>query len=148
MNVLLPIGLFAATAVLLGKDIQSQNGIVIPEKGPIQIIFYALLIVSLADAVATYYVRKKMPARFFRGQIGTTAERFDKAVVNLAIIIYTFNLSYSIYGLVLVLMGAEMEIMMLFMAFSLIGYQLFRPRPKYLRHLISEVLPEEPTRAK
>jgi len=37
--------------------------------------------------------------------------------------------------LVLILMGGDLEVMMLFTALSLVAYQLFRPRQKYLERL-------------
>ena len=121
----------------MGKDIQSGSGIIIPDESSLEAIFYGLLIVSVFDVIITQVIRKAMMDKFLRSRSGTASEKFEKAAFSLSVVIYSLNLSYTIYGLVLVLLGAEMEIMMLFMAFSLIAYQLFRPRQKYLERLLS-----------
>jgi hypothetical protein len=139
LNVLVPIGMFTAAAFLTGKNIEVGSGINFGDDDTLRIMFYGLLIVTAIDIVITYVIRKKMPERLLRAMGSTTHERFEKVVVNFSLIIFSFNLSYAIYGLVLVIIGAELEVMMLFMAFSLIGYQLFRPRQKYLERLIERV---------
>jgi hypothetical protein len=143
MNVLLPIGIFAALAFLMGKGIQSGSGMVLPDEKTTRIVFWGLLGVSVADFIVTYIIRTKMVDRFVQSQSGTVIEKFEKAAVNLSIVVYALNLSYTIYGFVLVLLGVEMEVMMLFMAFSLLTYQLFRPRQKYLERILLKVESDE-----
>lgn len=139
LNVILPIGIFAAIMVLMNGDFQTGAGIGFPEDPGLRIMFYGLLTVSAADLIATIIIRRKMPGMFLKSQGGTAGEGSARAVMNFSIVIFAFNLSYTIYGLVLVLMGAEMEVMMLFVALSLIGYQLFRPRQSYLERLLSKI---------
>lgn len=136
MNVLMPIGIFIAAAFLREENLQNGAGLDIPRDGTLQIFFYAFLAVSVVDAAITYFIRKKYPEKFLRVEGGSLDERFGRAALRISVIIFSFNLSYSIYGLVLLILGSEIEVMMLFMAFSLITYQVFRPRQKYLERLI------------
>ncbi len=139
MNVLAPIGMFVGVMLLLDKEIQSGDGFSFQGNGDVQILFYALLTIAAIDGIATYIIRKKMPAALLQVRGESTFERFEKAAIRFSLVIFAINLSYTFYGLILVLLGAEVEIMMLFMALSLIGYQLFRPRQKYLSRLMKRV---------
>jgi hypothetical protein len=139
LNVILPIGIFAATMVLMNKDFQTGSGFGIHGDANLQIMFYGLLTVSAVDIIATLMIRRRMPEMLLRGKGEMAAARTEKAAINFSVIIFALNLSYTIYGLVLVLMGAEIEVMMLFVALSLIGYQLFRPRQKYLERMLERI---------
>jgi hypothetical protein len=139
MNVLVPIGMFVTVMLLLDKEIQTGDGFSFQGNGDVQILFYALLTIAAIDGIATHIIRKKMPAALLQVQGETAFERFEKAAVRFSLVIFVINLSYTFYGLILVFLGAEVEIMMLFMALSLIGYQLFRPRQKYLSRLMKRV---------
>jgi len=139
MNVLMPIGMFIAAAFLMDKNLQSGAGLDLPKDGNLQIFFYGFLTISAVDVAVTYFIRKKYAEKFLRAEGRSLDERFGRAALHVSVIIFSFNLSYSIYGLVLLFLGADIEMMMLFVAFSLITYQLFRPRPKYLERLIQAI---------
>jgi hypothetical protein len=135
MNVMIPIGIFGAAVFFTGYDMHSGRGLKIPEEDILRLLFFALLIVSAIDFGVTYFIRKKLTEKLFRSDKGKPGRTFEQAVFTLSIIIFSLNLSYSIYGLVLILMGGDLEVMMLFTALSLVAYQLFRPRQKYLERL-------------
>ena len=142
LNVLMPIGIFIAAVYLLDKNIQGGAGLVVPDNGTLQIFFYAFLAISAVDVAITYFIRNKYPDRFLMHRGHSLQEKFDQAAMRVSVIIFSFNLSYAVYGMVLLLLGAEIEVMMLFLAFSLITYQLFRPRQKYLEKLLSKLSKE------
>jgi len=139
MNVIIPIIIFAATAFLLNLNIETSEGITFSGKTSVKLLFYIFLVVVFIDGVVTYMLRRRLPSQIKVAEGDSRLEKFEKAVMRLSLVIFSFNTSYSIYGLVLVLLGAELEVMMLFMAFSLIGYQLFRPRQKYLEKVYSQI---------
>jgi len=141
MNVLMPIGIFIAAAFLMGKDLQAGTGLDIPMDGTLRVLLYAFLALSLADVAVTYFIRKKFPEKILVREGQPPTEKFEQATMRISILVFSLNLSYSIYGLVLLFLGAEIEVMMLFLAISLIAYQLFRPRQKYLEQLWHAIQP-------
>ncbi len=139
MNVIAPISIFAAVVFLLGKNLDSGTGMNLSGDSTVQIMFYALLVITAFGIIVTFLIRKNLPEKALRARGANAFERFENAAVKFSIIIFAFNLSYAIYGLVLILIGAELQVMMLFMAFSLITYQIFRPRQKFLERFQKRV---------
>lgn len=139
LNVIIPIGIFGGAVFILDKNLNTASGMNLPADSPVQIIFYGLLMVSIIDVAVTLLLRRKLPEGILRTSGANPYERFERAAVKFSIIIFSFNLSYAIYGLVLILMGAELQVLMLFMAFSLITYQVFRPRQKFLERFQQRV---------
>lgn len=65
----------------------------------------------------------------------TDDESNYNALLGPSIVISAMCSAISIYGLVVVLLGGSLEVLLLFVAGSLIGFQLFRIRPKDLEKL-------------
>jgi hypothetical protein len=139
INVMAPVGLLLLTAFLKGENIQSNGSININVAPVVSILFFVMLFITAIDYFVAYYIRKKMPVGCLKTGNKPLAEQFEKSAFNIAVILYVLNASITVYGLVLAGLGAGMEAMMLFVALTLIGYQLFRPRQSFLERLWDRV---------
>jgi hypothetical protein len=131
MNVMVPTTLLVVMALFRG-DVAESAGISWQEQSKNQMFVYILLAVAVVDLVTAGIIRRRPP----RSVIGISglppAEQFEKSVMSLFWLIFSLNLSCTFYGLVLVVIGLRIEVMMLFVALTLIGYQVLRPRQKFL----------------
>jgi hypothetical protein len=136
-NVIVPTTLLVVMAFARG-NLTEPGGIPWTESaegGEQRMLFFILLAVAALDLAVAGFLRYRTP-RSMLGLPGMPLpERFEKVAMNISWMIYSINLSCTIYGLVLVILGLRIEVMMLFAALTLIGYQLFRPRQKFLEEL-------------
>ena len=135
INVMAPIGLFVVAMTLTG-GITGEGGLGLDDRPMVRFLFFVFLGMSVIDFIVCLIIRKSLPARLISASGGSPSERFAGAARNIALVIFIFNALYSVYGLVLVALGAQIEVMMLFVAFSLIGYQFLRPRRAFLERLM------------
>ncbi|MCK5127479.1 MAG: hypothetical protein KAR42_14585 [candidate division Zixibacteria bacterium] len=132
MNTLGPVALLIIAVMATGDSLNLQGGVTLPESSGMQTLFYALLGISIAAAIVTYLLKKRMFQNSTCPDGINPQQYFEERVWAITLIIYSFNLSHSFYGLVLYLVGFPIEIMMLFVAMTLITYQFYRPRPGFL----------------
>ncbi|MDD4051019.1 MAG: hypothetical protein PHR28_03835 [candidate division Zixibacteria bacterium] len=134
MNVIVPTTLLVVMALLRG-NIFDTSGFSFAEQPENRMFFIILLVMGVADLALAAFIRKRPP----RSVIGLAdlpaEEQFEKSAMSLSWAIYSLNLSCTFYGLVLVVIGMRIEVMMLFVAMTLIGFELFRPRLKSLEML-------------
>jgi hypothetical protein len=93
-------------------------------------VFFAVVV---AEMIAIYLVRTLMLKRVFRSHAHNDSideKVLYKDLLNITIIVAAMCSAISTYGLILVVLGEKIEILVLFAAISLIGYQFFRLRPK------------------
>lgn len=143
MNVVAPVALLVIIILVTNNDMQSGGGISLRENQSVRVLFLVLLFVSLGDFIAAYLIRRLVPPGFFDAGSQPPARRFEKGVMKLSVVIFSLNTGHAIYGIVLAFLGAEIEVMMLFVAFSLISYQLLRPRQEYLENLYARFVEPE-----
>jgi hypothetical protein len=145
-NVLFPVA-YVGVAIFLKQrnqaDDMSAGFAVAPN---IQLLFYLLLGVSFLDLGLAYYFRRMLPRKMIMAnrqlnQLSglSLAEHFNQSATTISLVIFACVGAASLYGLVLVIMGAQLEVMVLFVALSLIGYQLFRPREAFLERVLERV---------
>ncbi|NMC43813.1 MAG: hypothetical protein GYA46_07830 [candidate division Zixibacteria bacterium] len=137
VNVVIPTTLLVVMALVRG-NLTDPGGIPWSESaggGEQRLLFYILLAVAAVDLAVAGFLRFRTPASMLGSAGVPPAERFEKAAMNISWMIFSVNLSCTIYGLVLAILGLRIEVMMLFTALTLIGYQLFRPRQRFLEEL-------------
>jgi hypothetical protein len=133
-NVIVPTTLLVVIALWRGGITRSEGTSLI-EQSENRMFFYILLAMGVVDLALAAFIRRWAP-RSVIGRIELPpAEQFEKSAMSLSWAIFSLNLSCTFYGLVLVVIGMKIEVMMLFVAMTLIGYQLFRPRQKSLEAL-------------
>ncbi len=88
--------------------------------------------VAVADMAATFILRNLMLKQVRKSEMDPQADGKDlyKKLLNISIVVAAMCSAISTYGLILVALGEKFEILILFVAVSLVGYQLFRLRPR------------------
>lgn len=126
MNLGAPALLFALAVVFLsGSALRDAM-----EPATFNLLLVILVIVSAADlGVALFLKRRLLSGRnIFRRTSPPEETIAESRFLQAATVIYGINLSPTIYGFVLIFLGASIENFLLFVAFTLIGFQLARPR--------------------
>jgi hypothetical protein len=100
---------------------------------PNSFIRNVIFFVAVAEMIAIHFIKKTMLANTIKALESTEKPgniRLQKELLNITIVIASICSAISIYGLILVILGEKFEILLLFVAMSLISYQFFRLRPK------------------
>jgi len=118
-------------AILITGYLIAQSGGIMPARN--NLLRNVLFIVAVSELAAMEIVKRSMLSK-----IGPLAEgqAFDyRQLMPVTVVIAAMCSAISIYGLVAVILGSELEVLLIFVAISLIGYQLFRLRPRDLERL-------------
>jgi hypothetical protein len=96
-----------------------------------------LFLIAICELAAMHFIKRSMLAKV--ATRGSAAPAAGKEVpyailVNITLVMTAMCSAISIYGLVALMLGSRFEVLMLFVAISLIGYQLFRLRPRDFRN--------------
>jgi len=100
---------------------------------PDTMIRNALFLVAIGELAAAYFVKKSMlrQAKARNYQDPSTPELVPYPdLLKITVIITSLCSAISTYGLVLIFLGERFEMLFLFVAMSLVGYQVFRLRPR------------------
>ncbi len=143
MNTLGPIILMIVVVIARGDSFTLGATEVLPQSGSMQTLLYAAIALSLVDIIATFFIRKRLFDQSVCPEGMARQEYFEERVASISKIVFIFNASHSVYGLVLYFLGFPVEIMMLFVAVTLISYQFFRPRPKLLAEFFTRLTGEQ-----
>jgi len=141
MNVMVPGAILAAIILLFNSEISDAGGLHLSGKPTVEILFYVFAIVTVLDFAAAYFIRNRMPAAMLDSSGDSLEERFERSAIKISLIVFSLNMSYVLYGIVMVMLGANVEVLMLFSVLSMIGYQLLRPRRSYLEELLRRISP-------
>jgi hypothetical protein len=116
--------------IIIGYLYLQSAGLKPPPNKPVRNI---LLIVALAVLPATHIVKRSMLSKIEPPEPGGRFE--PRRLFQITITISSMCAGISVYGLVAVILGNEYEVLLLFVAVSLIAYQFFRLRPGDLERL-------------
>ncbi len=97
------------------------------------IIRNALFLVAIGELIATYLVKRSMLRNIKERNFGDEPAPVIipyTALLRITVVVAVMCSAISTYGLVLVLLGERLEMLLLFVVLSLIGYQFFRLRPR------------------
>lgn len=141
MNVLFPVTILAAIIIIFSAGVSESGGLHLQGKPTVAILFYIFIAVAVLDFAVAYFIRNRAPAALLDSSSQSVEERFEHSAMKLSLIIFSLNTSYVLYGAVLLLLGGAVEVLMLFAALSMIGFQLLRPRRQYLEELIRKISP-------
>lgn len=95
------------------------------------LILDIVFLIAVADLIGTYIIKKYMLNRAHLAREGNSDEiKAYRMLLNITLVIVLMCSAISTYGLILVILGEKFEMLVLFVAISLIGYQFFRLRPR------------------
>ncbi len=117
-------------ALIIGYLI-AQSGRIMPASNNLH--RNVLFIVAISELAAMHILKRSMLSNMKSPAEGLPLDY--RQLMPVTIIIAAMCSAISIYGLVAVILGNELEVLFLFIAISLIGYQLFRIRPRDLEKL-------------
>ena len=120
-----------ALLIAIGYAIHQTEIAAIPERVMMTRLFLVLGIVELG---VLRFVKGTLLAK-----LDKSTQMFElpvKQLQRISIILTAMCASISVYGLIAIILGADFGVIFLFVAISLIGYQLFRLRPKDLEKLL------------
>jgi hypothetical protein len=92
-----------------------------------------IFLVAIIDMAAIYSMKRFMLGKIVKKQpVGASLndDEIFKMLLNITLVIALLCAAISTYGLVLVILGEKFEILILFVAISLVSYQFFRIRPR------------------
>lgn len=151
INIFAPLIIFFIAFFLRGRLFQVQ-GI-----DKIDLLFYVLLILSMGEIGAIFIFRKRFWQSFIQKKVGhppladslvqsETASNpklfIEQKILSFGIVTYALCLTPTLYGLVYYLLGGNWERFALFVAITLLSFQLFKPRQEELEKLIRELKTE------
>jgi hypothetical protein len=127
MNVGIPAVLFVLAVVFLSLGVWKAA----LQASSFNLVFVILIAVSVGDIGVALFLKRRLlsPQNIFKEASSATEITTDVRFVQAAVVIYAINLSPTVYGFVLIFLGGKIENFLLFVAFTLIGFQLARPRP-------------------
>jgi hypothetical protein len=118
-------------AILVIGYLIAQSGGIALARG--NLLRNVLFVVAVSELAAMEIVKRSMLSKIAPPAEG---QQFDyRQLMTVTIVIAAMCSAISIYGLVAIILGSEIEVLLLFVAISLIGYQLFRIRPRDLERL-------------
>ncbi len=142
MNVMLPVAILIAALVAFDRRISDSGGLHLYVNRNVEVFFYVFVVVTVMEFAAAYLIRTRLPSIVLDLHSKRPEDRFERSAVKSAIVTYSFNATFALYGLILLLLGAAIEVMMLFAALTMIGFQMLRPRHGYLERMLARVSPE------
>lgn len=135
-HLILKLSLFALYILLAYDALAIALGYYLGQAGAIResgnnLVRNVFLVIAIGEMLAIFFIKKAMLTKIFKIGAGELDENsLYKKFLNLTIIITALCASLSTFGLIMVILGEQFEVLLLFAAISLIAYQFFRLRPK------------------
>jgi hypothetical protein len=143
MNIVLPL-LLLGIAFILRRSAFSEERSLDPG-----LVFVALAIVSIVDLAFTYLFKKTFIAKHELKRTSTLTDgetgaqdNTKGAAVTMSVVIYSLALAPSVYGFVYFLLGGDYQGLILFVAMTMLGFLLFKPKEQELRVLSGDRIPD------
>jgi len=129
-------GLIAPGAYTLLAYFVSRDRVGAASDTPLETLFWAFIALSAVELGVAFFLRSYFFSRPLIQAESTFAHDFTSATKRINIIISAFVHSMVLYGLMQFLLGAKLEVVMLFGIFSVISFQLLRFRGPFLEKIL------------
>jgi hypothetical protein len=130
MNVFTPVVL-----IFVGVFVRNR-GIEAGAVGDLGVLFWVLIAVALSEIPAIYLVKRTFLARGRSSQKSGESPAAGQTVFQMGIIIFSLSLAPTIYGLVYYLLGGSLERFVLFAAFTLLCFMVFKPKQEEISSFV------------
>jgi len=135
LNLVIPL-------ILLGLGyLLRHSAFLEPKELDVQLVLIILFVVSLVDLGVIYFLKKRLLSNFIssaeRPSLSARLEP-EKAGLNFALLIYALALAPSLYGLVYFLLGGSLNWFILFVAVTMLGFLIFKPKEEELKIFFKE----------
>ena len=140
MNLIAPLSLLGIGFILRHSAFLGEQHL------DVELIMFILLGVSLIGLIVIWFFKKRWLAspeslkmkRVEQIESSLAKVTSEKTGLTFALVIYSLCLSPSIYGFVGFLLGGSLSWFILFMAMTLAGFLLFKPKEEELKKFYSE----------
>jgi hypothetical protein len=130
MNVFTPVVLIFVGVIVRNRGIEAGA---VTDLG---IFFWVLIAVAVSEIPAIYIVKRTFLSRTKSFQKGGEQSGVGQTVIQMGMIIFALSLAPTIYGLVYYLLGGSLERFVLFAAFTLFCFMLFKPKQEEITSFV------------
>ena len=136
VNLGLLMNVFAPAVLIIIAVFVRTRGIDVDAVRDLGTFFWVLLAVAISEIPAVYIVKRTLLSRGKSfaggGEDSTVAQR----LLQVGIIIFSLSLAPTIYGLVYYLLGGSLERLVLFAAFTLLCFMVFKPKQEEISSIV------------
>lgn len=132
INILIPV-----IIVGVAYYIEESGGLAVPANENLDLLFWILIGVSLAEGAVAIVLKQKMFFRPFIASKETFEQDFHRAFFTNSIIGNAITSAIAIYGLVIYLLGGTFNQLIFFVFISFIAFQLIRPRIRFSEKVLA-----------
>ena len=130
MNVFTPVVLIFVGVFVRNRGIEAGA---VKDLG---IFFWVLIAVAVSEIPAVYIVKRTFLSRAKSLQMSSEQSGVGQTVIQMGMIIFALSLAPTIYGLVYYLLGGSLERFVLFAAFTLFCFMLFKPKQEEITSFV------------
>jgi len=140
MNVFTPVVL-----IFVGVFVRNR-GIEAGDVRDLGVFFWVLIAVAVSEIPAIYIVKRTLLSRGRSSQKSGERPADRQTVFQMGMIIFALSLAPTIYGLVYYLLGGSLERFVLFAAFTLFCFMVFKPKQEEISSLVKRQTDTEANR--
>jgi len=129
INLLLP-GVLVLLAFVVRRNGIGTDESAAPEWQPL--LFYVFLALGVADLFAAFALRRTLLAPMRLRAVLADAPAAERLIMNAATVAFALGASPMVYGIVLYLLGGDMQQVAVFAIVSLLAFRLLRPSAGFL----------------
>ena len=128
LNLGLLMNVFTPAVLIFIAVFVRNRGIDVGAVGDLGVFFWVLIAVALSEIPAIYLVKRTLLSRGRSSQKSGENPAAGQTIFQMGIIIFSLSLAPTIYGLVYYLLGGSLERFVLFAAFTLLCFMVFKPK--------------------
>jgi len=102
----------------------------------LNILFWALIILSVADGTVAVFLRKRLSSMPMIRSNETFAGDLADRVLTMSLVCFAITAAISLYGLAFYILGGTFDHFLLFVVISFIAFQFVRPRLSFVEKVV------------
>ena len=138
INIVAPAALFLIAYLLRAAEIIQLSGLI--EPGIMNIIFFVFLFITVSELGIAFVIKKSVFAPAKVRSVSNDPAAFAKLATAGSATLAALGAAAMFYGIILVVLGAEMTRVAVFALFALVHFRLFRPSADFLRSLLNQAV--------
>lgn len=136
LNLGLLINVFSPAVLVFIAVFVRTRGIDVGAVRDLGLFFWILIAVALSEIPAIYLVKRMLLSRGRSSQKSGENPAAGQTVFQMGITIFSLSLAPTIYGLVYYLLGGSLERFVLFAAFTLLCFMIFKPKQEEISAIV------------
>ncbi|UCB51505.1 MAG: hypothetical protein JSV10_05745 [Candidatus Zixiibacteriota bacterium] len=136
LNLGLLMNVFAPVVLIFVGVLVRTRGIDLGAVRDLGLFFWVLIAVALSEIPAIYFVKRTFLSRGKSFERGSENSNVEQTLFQMGVIIFSLSLAPTIYGLVYYLLGGSLERFVLFAAFTLFCFMVFKPKQEEISAIV------------